>query len=507
MKRYLSLLLCLLLCLSLCACRQEDSTDGSDESGDSGSQNENLRLGAFVLPYFQDQSLDPYTCPDGVQQDLCALLYEGLFVLDENITPQNQLCLRYSCDEDYLRYNFILRPDILFSDGSRVENTDVVASLERARSSQRYGERLKLLRSVKAEEDGSITVTLSSPHGNLTALLDVPITKADGSLLGTGPYQLISDGKNAQLQANPYWRNGTPALESIPLLGLKTSDSVAHPLSSHEIQALTVDLIGSEELTYSGSFSSAEVDTSNFCYLGFNTQGIFADANLRCVIAQGIDREKLVTAFLSGHARASQFAISPVSPLYPSYLEEAYSLYDYQQALAALGFTQGKTQRVTLLVNEENPFRLSAANYISQALTYGDLVVTVKALPWDEYVSALNSGRFDLYFAETRLTADWDPSALVCAGGSLNFGGYENSTLESILKVYASTPPAELGTSINALCSYLQQEMPIVPLCFKTRTILLQQNVAEGISSTINAPYSQLYCWIFHTEEETEAGQ
>ena len=58
-----------------------------------------------------------------------------------------------------------------------------------------------------------------------------------------------------------------------------------------------------------------------------------------------------------------------------------------------------------------------------------------------------------------------------------------------------------------ALCSYLQQEMPIVPLCFKTRTILLQQNVAEGISSTINAPYSQLYRWIFRTEEETEAGQ
>ena len=37
---------------------------------------------SFSLPYWSGQTLDPITCPDGSQQDLAALLYEGLFELD-----------------------------------------------------------------------------------------------------------------------------------------------------------------------------------------------------------------------------------------------------------------------------------------------------------------------------------------------------------------------------------------------------------------------------------------
>ena len=42
----------------------------------------------FTLPYLPDKTMDPVTCADGMQQVVGALLYEGLFQLDERLEPQ-----------------------------------------------------------------------------------------------------------------------------------------------------------------------------------------------------------------------------------------------------------------------------------------------------------------------------------------------------------------------------------------------------------------------------------
>ena len=52
----------------------------------------------FSLPYDSGAALDPVTCPDGAQQTLGALLYEGLFQLDEELEPQYRLCSDASYD-------------------------------------------------------------------------------------------------------------------------------------------------------------------------------------------------------------------------------------------------------------------------------------------------------------------------------------------------------------------------------------------------------------------------
>ena len=36
-----------------------------------------------------------------------------------------------------------------------------------------------------------------------------------------------------------------------------------------------------------------------------------------------------------------------------------------------------------------------------------------RAVPWDTFLTRLESGDFDLYYGECRLTADWDLTALL----------------------------------------------------------------------------------------------
>ena len=89
-KKVLIPLLCAALFLSGCTSVSEigdeeflpGQSDGSSSQSASAEQPAVLPE-ELALPYYPELSLDPITCPDGVQQTVAALLCEGLFELDE----------------------------------------------------------------------------------------------------------------------------------------------------------------------------------------------------------------------------------------------------------------------------------------------------------------------------------------------------------------------------------------------------------------------------------------
>ena len=124
-------LLCLVCTLSmLTGCWSDPPMDSMELPG-QGSQEEPEEEVAlptsFALPYASDQTLDPVTCPDGIQQTVGSLLYEGLFRLDLQLEPQPWLCRSYSYDPATFTYTFTLRSGVTFSDGSALTAADVAA--------------------------------------------------------------------------------------------------------------------------------------------------------------------------------------------------------------------------------------------------------------------------------------------------------------------------------------------------------------------------------------------
>ena len=254
---------------------------------------------------------------------------------------------------------------------------------------------------------------------------------------------------------------------------------------------ITADLIGTEPITATGNISYEDADTTVLQFLGFNTaRAPFQDSAARRALGLGINRETLVSAVLSGHARAAQFPVSPVSPLYPAELESLYSYDDFAAAMEAAGLNTGRTRTVTLLVNQENTFKASAAEHIAQALSDFDLQIQVEALPWEEYAAARAAGNFDLYYGEVRLPANWDLSALVGTGGSLNYGGWADPQTEQLLAACAAAE--DRAAALSDLCAYLQQQAPILPLCFKSSSVLYQTGAVSGLTPTAAEPFYDL---------------
>ena len=495
MKKHLVLLLCALLCAGLLTgCWQAESPEAESpellQPSDTPVENpgQSLLPEQLALPYAPDRSLDPVACPDGMQQVVASLLCEGLFRLGPDFEPQPWLCASYTANEDFTSYTFVLREGVTFSDGSPLTAADVRATLDRARSSERYRARLSGITAVSAGE-GAVTVTLSSPNSGLPALLDIPILKSgtEAAPVGTGPYLLSQTESGAWLVANQAWWRGTrQPTDRIALVEAADQDTMLYRFTSWDVQLITADLTGTSSISVTGNVSYQDTDTTVFQYIGCNTaRQPLDDPAFRRALSIAANRGRIVSAFLSGHGDAAQFPLSPVSPLYPTELERSYSRDNLTAALDQSGYLGGRT--LILLVNSENSFKTSVANYLAESFTSAGIAVSVKVLPWAEYTAALEAGNFDLYYGEVRLSADWDLSALLSTGGALNYGGWSNETTDRLLTAFASA--GDRATAMSALCRHLQEQAPIIPICFKSTSVLTQTGVLENLVSTAAEPF------------------
>lgn len=507
MRQPLLKIFCLLLpVLLLTGCWQEeppeDTSSGLVRSGEEAPEEQDpaaLLPESFSLPYAPDQPLDPIDCPDGMQQTVASLLYEGLFRLNPSLEPENLLCESYTYDPERYVYVFTLRSGVLFSDGSPLTARDVRTALDRARWSERYQARLSQVSSISAG-DNTVTVALSRPNTAFPALLDIPIAKESGGVsLGTGPYLLSGDESGAFLAVNPtWWQGGGQPVDRIDLTETSGQDTMLYRFTSHEVQLITADLTGAVPVTFTGSVSLWDIDTAVLQYVGCNTASAPLDsAALRNALWEGLNREYIVSGFLSGHGRAAQFPISPLSSLYPKSLETASSADTLLQAVKESGYIPERS--LVLLVNEENSFKLSVAGYLAETFTAAGVPMEIRSLPWEEYTAALAAGEFDLYYGEVRLTADWDLSSLLASGGDLNYGGWADARTDELLA--ACRAASDRAAAMENLCTYLRQQAPILPVCFKSASVLAQDGVLEGLTPTAAEPFYHLTGCSIHLRE------
>ena len=516
MRRLLTGFLAAALCLTLTACWDPEPVSEEQDfwavtTSEPAQEDTPIRPTAFTLPYINSQTLDPISCSDGVQQVVGSLLYESLFVLDEHFTPRPHLCASYSVSSNGLTYAFTLRDGVTFSDGTSLGAADVFATLRRAQVSERYAARFENVASPRANR-GEVVVTLKQADSALPALLDIPIVKSgsekDAVPLGTGPYFFLTDSDGPCLMRNDGWWYGEQLpLERIDLTPAKDADSAVYLFSAGRAHLLPADLLSEGTASGLNDVDIADAPTGTLLFLGFNTRREqTADRALRAAMDAAVDRDALVTTLLAGHAAAARFPISPASPLYPKEPAPAYGSDDYPGMLAALfaapdaaeGDADAPAVELTLLANEENPFKVSLAEYLARELSKGPVSVTPVVLSWTEYLEALGSGEFDLWLGEVRLTADWNVAPLVGTGGALNYGGYSDPETDAAIRSFLADESAETSA---ALCARLAEESPILPLMFKAVSVLTPKGMVEGIAPTAANPFANLDRWSLRLPE------
>lgn len=479
-----SLLNCILACsliLSLSACGQTAPPSVSSSSPPPDVSESHSPAQPLSLAVYADRSFHPILTDNRVNLTLSPLLYEGLFQLDTSFIPQKQLCSTYQTSEDGLVWTFSLRQGVTFSDGTPLTAAHVVHSLELARTgASPYSGRFSAVASIAALSDRELSITLIHPNSALPTLLDIPIVLGAGDYPpGTGPYVLTRQ-EDDSLALVP--RDG--AKPTVPLISVTRTQELTNALNQGALSLLVTDPSGTDSPAYSGTCRTVDYDTTSLIYLGFNTaKSPFHTTSARVAAAAALDRGALVSAAWSGHARATVLPIHPASPLYDESLARQLPSPDDAEALAEQCGISGR--RISLIVNRENSYKVTAAHLIARQLEkQAALSVNVSELAWDDYRNALSNGLFDLYLGEVTLTADFDLTALLSTTGALNYNRWHNSETDQLLSEFLSVTEEDRSRTAGLLCTHLTEQMPIVPLCFKRGSVLTAWSRADELTPT-----------------------
>ncbi len=464
----------------------------------------------FSLPYAPEDSLNPFRCENLYNEQLLGLCYEGLFVLDSELVPEPCLCESFET-ADGVTYTLRLRQDVLFHDGTPLEANDVVHSLNAARKSDKFASRLDCIESVSAAEDGSVTVTLRYANYRLPALLDTPIVQ-DGSAnsefpTGTGPYELDYD----RLRAFHSYRTYSPNTPPVIYLTERSPSKLVEAFLSRDVDLLCGDPTGTVSLNVYAVHETRSFATTDLLYLGINVRrGVTADPDFRRALSFLVDREDICSDIFGGLVEEAPLILHPKLTVYDeSWAEETgYSRQTFLESAAFLGLVDTDADGVLeydgnislrLIVNEDNPRKVEAARRIATDFTDMGVRTELAVLTWDDYLTALAAGDFDLYLGETRLKADFDLTALLDPAGPLNFGGVSEDEYTLLTRDYqGALTEAELTSAAKLLCYYVRTQAPVIPIAYKGAQLITRVgDIAGGAPSQSNI-FRDVTSWTFN---------
>lgn len=503
MKRYHLTALFLALLFFLSACGGEMGSTASDPavgSSANSSQPEppSPKTVPFTLAVYPEFNLHPVLGSNRANLTLAPLMYESLFAVDATFQVQPLLCQSYTVSEDKLVWTFTVRGGVTFSDGTPLTGREAADALELARRPEsRYQGRLADISAISFSEENptQFTVTLRRPNGSLPLLLDIPIALGDGDRpAGTGPYVLAETGLSLAARSDWWQRDKALPLQSVFLRTVSESDEQIYDFGAGEISLVDVDLTATNAMGYGGNYQTWDYPTTDFLYLGFNTQeGLFRSTDARRAVCLAVDRETIATTIYSNHAIAALLPVHPASELYqPGTVPLTYNPEELAVRTEDLRL---EGSQLVFLVNSENVAKASAAQLIAYQLEAAGLTVELKQLPFEDYTAALVLGEFDLYLGETVFTADFDLSPLLSSAGALNYGGWREETADGLLSAMHSAAPDEKAAQSTQLFALLNEQAPIVPIAFKNGSVLTQWGRLSGLSPVRGNVFYQLENW------------
>ena len=533
-KKIISCILCFMVLLSFSGCKK----NSGNLSGSLPEENTILHTDAkdyITLLYSAADSFNPYTLKTDINRQIVKLLYEPLVKLNNNFEVVNSLASSVEMKGKECK---VTLKNARFSDGTTLSSDDVIYSYNLARNSETsYGKKLYEVESVRSEGELALVFNINKNDPYFPAVLDFPIIKKGSDTLtdsdsvslppvGCGKYRLNEEYNG--MVANDYYFEKPKSISSIKLINAPDSESVAHYTEIGAADIYFTEISDGNITRMSGN--RQEINLNNLVYLGFNQNyAPLGEQRLRQAISSALDRVKLCeTAYYNNALPATGF-------FHPAWRDTS-SVQNIQieakteitiENLEEIGYNKlnsegirvnsnGVPLKFNLLVNSENRIRVLAANTVAGQLKSAGIEITVVEKSYADYLSCLQSGNFQLYLGEIKLTDNMDFSQLILNGGTSAFGLPKVSDSEETQEEPKEGENDEKKTesenkdtssqsvlnefyngnaTVKDVAAVLQTEMPVVPICYRTGVLFHNENIENVKNSSFSDIYFSIYSY------------
>ena len=418
------------------------------------------------------------------------LLYSGLTRLTQKMTAEPDLAASWSANNDLTEWTFVLRPNLVFHDGSPCTSKDVAASFAvildpKMASPGRTN--VGPIASVEAKDPQTVIFHLSSPYADMPIALAytnariIPASYANAAGMealarkaaGTGPFKLVSFSPDREIVVarNPhYYAAPRPYLDRVTVVVYPdpTAEASALIAGDTDLMAATVP---SEYRRLSTSSGVKALRTPSGQFLNVNMrcdQKPFDDVRLRQALALTVSRPDMVGFVADGFGTPGND--TPISPAYPFYDNVPLRQPDIakaKQLLAAAGYPNGID--LTLIASDTPATRTQLGVAISAMAKQAGFRINVQTMPHATYLAQVwKKGSFYVGFYNMQADMDAIYQLLYTSDAAWNETQWNNKQFDSLVTAARQTTDEAKRRDLYDQAQVLQHDQipSVIPVFF-----------------------------------------
>lgn len=470
-----------------------------------------LREGVVGLPHM----INPVLAITDVDRDISSLIYSGLMRYKDNEIVTD-LAESYKISNDGLTYNFTLRSDAIFHDGTTITAEDVAYTIQKIQN--------VVLKSPRRADWNNITVNVISPK-EIQFVLKQPYTpfitnttigiipkhiwsKLDDDQfvfsqfniepIGSGPYKIKSIIRDSSGIPEKYelttfnkYYNKIAFLDSITFTFFPDIEGAISALEKGVIDSLASipsnqinRLIGKCgeledcEVESKYSITSSPLPRIFGVFFNQNNNPILTDKNVRQALSIAVDRTKIINSVLNGYGEAIDGPLPEKSIEKPIKQDLALAKTILEKGgwvkNTTTGIYEKKGPKNTIqilsidLATSDTPDLKQTAEIIKEAWTSIGVKVDIKIFESAElYQNIIRPRKYDallfgqLIGKDRDIYAFWHSSQRNSPG--LNVSMYVNSKADDILETIRTTDDEEIRKKkYEELNKIIQTDIPAI---------------------------------------------
>lgn len=459
----------------------------------------------------QPASLDPAFIASAGDVQFLLQVYAGLTRLDEEGRPYASLAESWSLSDDGRTYTFRLRSGLTFSDGSRLDATDVRRSWLRILDPATHSTAPDVLSiiqgaterlaggpedgvAIKATDARTLVVTLTHPAAYFTAITATPTAfvvprgaqgaddtwQSMDSFVGSGPYVANgTDGTDLILRANDHYVAGPPPIGEIRWVTDLAGDAVT-AFANNEVDLTSIGSSDAGWIAYDRDLGpslhrSAALGVQ---YFGFDTtRPPFNDARVRRAFALALDRPRLVSNAEGSSGTPASSLVPPA--LWPQGMEDnqATDLPEANRLLDEAGY-QDRSLLGTITVNGSGLGVGPAVAIWEKEL---GVRMTIEAMEFRDYLQALVIDPPEIF--TINWIADYPSpyalySLLLLPDATSNYGHWNDPEFVRLLEAASSAvSDADQAAAYRAVDARVASEAPVIPWSYGAGWWLVRSNL------------------------------
>ncbi len=453
-------------------------------------------------------SLNTLTLSGPAEYPCADMLFSGLSRVGPDNRPIPDLAESWSANADATVFEFKIRPDVTFHDGSPCTADDVVATFNAildpdipasARSV------LDMVDSVEAVDPLLVRFNLATPYADLPfstahanariqprAALAGPPENLEAKPNGTGPFKLESydSARIVRLVKNDnYFIDGKPHLDAVEMhLFPDIAAEAANFLAGDVDVMLRVEQADYARIAGSAGVKALRVPSGRYVNMVMRfDQPPFDDIRVRRAMSLAMDRQALVDLILEGLGRPAHDNI--LSPEFQYRIETPEVPYDPEGAkalLAEAGYPDGI--ELTLVASVKPAIRSQVAIAIKQMALPAGFDIDVETMPHDTYLANVwRKGNFYMAYWGMQPTEDSTFTLLLTSDASYEDTGWSNAEFDDLVQRGRSTVDDAERADLYAQAQQLMfRDLPYIIPIYEDVLTASRDDVENWIVHPIN---------------------